>query len=274
MTRNPYAHPIEESNQPEQPQRVSGLAVGSLVFGLLCCIPGSGLIGAILGGAALVRIGGARGRLSGRGLAFTGLILGVLGTVIYIALAIGVMGVLNGITVYGKTVGDIQNKNYAAVRAMLDPATSAAVSDARIDEFAAQITDVRGVYQGTPKGLGGWISSYMEVGPDIQSAQTQAGTPQSRTIPMPLKFDRGTGVGLFIIDPSSTGPTGAARLEDLAVLDKNGKLIWLKGSLTPPQQPAPTTPATPPSEGRNGESSGTGGEGAGATDGGGGGGGT
>src|SRR5262245_11130022 len=91
MTRNPYEQPLPGEEMPAEDvrARVSGLAVSSLVFGWLCCIPGSGLIGTILGGAGLVSISKSDGRLSGRTMAFIGIVLGLLGTALWLAVGVG-----------------------------------------------------------------------------------------------------------------------------------------------------------------------------------------
>ncbi len=61
-------------------QRTSGLAIATLVIGILApCTAGlAGLIGIIVGLFALRKISRSQGRLKGRGLAITGLILSVL----------------------------------------------------------------------------------------------------------------------------------------------------------------------------------------------------
>lgn len=255
MSQNPYAHPMDLPPEPEYGQRTSALAIASLVFGLLCCIPGVGLIGTILGGAALVRISGSRGRLGGRGLALVGIVLGILGTVVYIAVILGLMSFLNGLTVYGDTFANLQSKNYASVRAMLDPATSAAVTDERLDEFAADLQTEHGTYRGVPKGLGEWFGGYGQLGQQIQPILDRVPAGRNRTIPLPLKFDQGYALGMFIINPGAgTGPTGAALIEDMAFVDRSGQPVWLMGTLAgQPPPPAPTTPpttppASPPSE--------------------------
>lgn len=253
MTRNPYAHPMDLP-EPEGPQGVSALAVTSLVLGLLCCIPGVGLLATILGGAALVRISGSGGRLGGRGMALAGLVLGLLGTVIWIALTVGLMSTLSGLKVYGDTIGAIERRDHAAVRAMLTPAATSAVTDERLDEFADQLAAEWGSYQRMPKGLGDWVSGYIHVGPQIEPALNQVPAAKERKFPIPLIFDGGQTVGIFVIDPDA--PTGnAAKLDDIVVLDKSGKPMFLIGGTparpAPPSRPAPTgqaspTPSTPP----------------------------
>ncbi|MBC7834579.1 MAG: DUF4190 domain-containing protein, partial [Phycisphaerales bacterium] len=97
MTQNPYATP----SQPHQPfgsdpwldtpadQRVSVLAVVSLVCGILCFIPVVGTIGVVLGIASLFLIAGSQRRLTGKGLAIAGIVLGMLGTVAWGGIVIG-----------------------------------------------------------------------------------------------------------------------------------------------------------------------------------------
>jgi len=247
MTSNPYAHPADLPPENEGPQRVSLLAIASLVFGLLCCIPGVGLLGTLFGGAALVRISGSRGRLAGRGMALVGLILGVLGTVLWVALTLGLMASLNGLRVYGDTYADLQSKNHGAVRAMLDPATSNALTDEQLDAFAAKTQSAWGGYAGLPKGMGEWFSSYMKIGQQIEPALAKVPVGRERKIPLPLKFANGGTLGIFVINPTGTGPTGAARIEDMAFMDKNGQPIWLLGSLAGQAPAAPQSPTTAPS---------------------------
>jgi type IV pilus assembly protein PilA len=59
------------------PQKIptSGLAVASLVFGILFCVPLAPLVGFILGLFALSQISKSRGALGGRGLAIAGIVL-------------------------------------------------------------------------------------------------------------------------------------------------------------------------------------------------------
>ena len=62
-----------------EPSRTSGLAISSLVCSLIFCCPLTTIIGPILGLIAFVSIG-SKPNLRGKGLALTGIILGVLMT--------------------------------------------------------------------------------------------------------------------------------------------------------------------------------------------------
>jgi hypothetical protein len=89
----------DEEDEPRRADRAtSGKAVAALVLGLLSLFLGAFLVGActaipaiILGILGLVEIGRSRGRLGGKGLAITGLILGFLGVALVpVGLVIGV----------------------------------------------------------------------------------------------------------------------------------------------------------------------------------------
>lgn len=75
---NPYRSPSSPSGPSVAPPRTSGLAISSLVTGIL----GMGIVPVILGHIALSKIKKAAGALEGRGLAIAGLILGYLQIVI------------------------------------------------------------------------------------------------------------------------------------------------------------------------------------------------
>jgi hypothetical protein len=76
--------PGAPSVPPDQPAfesgKTSGLAISSLICSLICCLPFTTIPGILLGAVALVSIG-KNPALKGRGLAFTGIVLGVLFTI-------------------------------------------------------------------------------------------------------------------------------------------------------------------------------------------------
>ena len=76
--QNPYHSPGSPSGPFSGPPRTSGLAISSLVTGIL----GMGIVPIVLGHIALSKIKKAAGSLQGRGLAITGLILGYLQVVV------------------------------------------------------------------------------------------------------------------------------------------------------------------------------------------------
>ena len=215
--------PAPHTDEPAPPARTSGLAVASLVCGLLCCIPGSGLIGTVLGAVGLVRIGQSEGRLAGRGMALVGIVLGLLGTLFYIGGTLGVMGVLNGLNVYGDVARGLDKGDHSAVRAMLSPSTAGSLTDEQIGAFAQRVRDEWGAFTGLPKGLPEWITAYGRIG-EVANQARKSGPAR---LAMPLNYERGTAAGVFVLDRDSTGPGGTATASNLAVSARDGSLMWL-----------------------------------------------
>ena len=89
MTQHPYAESTAGADVFPEAERTSVMAILSLVCSLICCIPGLGILGSLLGVFALIGIGGSRGRVGGKGLAISGIIIGILMTVIWIGAFIG-----------------------------------------------------------------------------------------------------------------------------------------------------------------------------------------
>ncbi len=82
-------------------QRTSGFAITSLVLGILgiLCLPILGVLGLIFGILGLREIARAEPGMGGRGLAISGIVLGSIGTLLTILLAVGVfMAAIEGAT--------------------------------------------------------------------------------------------------------------------------------------------------------------------------------
>ncbi len=80
-------------SQPYPISRTSGLAVASLVLGLLWLCGIGSLLATIFGGVALNQISRSNGTISGRGLALAGFILGTVGLCL---IALGALGIILG----------------------------------------------------------------------------------------------------------------------------------------------------------------------------------
>jgi hypothetical protein len=253
MSRNPYAHPMEPADATAAQARVSALAVSSLIFGLLCCLPGAGLIGVVLGGAGLIRISQSEGRLGGRALAFVGLALGLFGTALWLSIAVGGMYGLTRLAEYGTVIKDFQKPDLTAARGMLSPTASSALSDESAAAFKSALDAELGAYQRLPKGLAEWFTDYGRVGDAINRAGTSTQTGPKIQIPLPGHFDKGVALIMIYADGTATGSTGAAAVTNIAIHAPSGKIIWLippeggNGAKPPVETPAPppTPDATP-----------------------------
>jgi len=64
---------------PTTYQRTNGMAIASLVLGVLFCFAITGILAVIFGNVALNRIDASQGAEKGRGLAIAGIVLGWIG---------------------------------------------------------------------------------------------------------------------------------------------------------------------------------------------------
>ena len=199
MTRNPYAHPTEDEPllRDDSRARVSGLAVSSLIFGILCCIPGSGLIGTILGGAGLVSISRSEGRLSGRTLAFVGVVLGILGTVLWLAVGIGArreLAILQTRLVDPSvaTMKALGSQDWKGAAKLFDPKSG--IGEAELRDFAARLEAAFGAPVGAPVSMN-WEQVF---GPRPSAAVEAAGT-NALPLPVPIEFKNGSASIVLVL---------------------------------------------------------------------------
>jgi hypothetical protein len=156
--------------------RTSGLAIASLVCGLIMCLPPTALAGVILGIVALTQIADPARRLTGRGLAIAGIVTGAIGcTLVPVALLI----------------------------AILLPALSAARSTARQMQNSTQL---RGIHQGAIFHAQGNNDYYPGLD---RSGQLLDGTVEGRFLLL-LQADYFSAE--YLVSPSETKPywTGGA----------------------------------------------------------------
>lgn len=228
MTRNPYAHPMGDEPVLDTPSRVSGLAVSSLIFSLICCIPGSGLIGTILGGAGLVAISKSEGRLSGRTLAFIGVVLGVLVTGFWLALGVGLR---QGVVIAEREIFKpavamaqaMESQDWAAAHKLIDPK----VSEDELKAFAEKIKTDFGSIVGLPQQMDFSKMFPSQGGPAVT-------LPSGSTVlPLPLEFKQGAATVFLVTDsPTTLGDvflnhgTLDGKLTNIGVVG-NGKEVWL-----------------------------------------------
>lgn len=234
MSENPYAgYPSERRRDDfglEEPQRMSILAVLSLVCAVVCCVPGMGILAFVFGAVALAGISKSQGRVTGKPLAGVGMALGLIATVIWMAIAIGgaqawrtyTTQMVGGTSQMMQTMSD---GDIGGVRLhLLEPAT-AELTDEDIAAFAAIVRRDFGAFVGAPTGISemmeGFASAYGRGG--VRSG----GSSQEPAIPIAVNFDNGSSVVHIVIDADSFS-SSKIRVEDIFVVLKNGKALTLR----------------------------------------------
>lgn len=241
--------PTDTKWQDEAP-KLSALAVCSLVFGFTCCIPLSGFVATILGGAAMVRISKSEGRLSGRTLAFIGLALGILVTTLQLAIAVGAYQAVSGMrhNIVEPAAADIkaiQQGDFNTARRMFRSGVT--VTDTELQAFKDSVLAEHGEVIGWPKDM--TLPQLMTQQPNVnQSSGANA------MIPVPVQFAKGNAWLVIQLDPTHvldllfSGKTVDGTVTNIGVIGGK-KEIWLRSAapgVAPPAAPKPST--GPPAE--------------------------
>lgn len=189
------------------------------ILSIICCPVGSvlGFIGLVLGVIGLMRTSAVS--VHGRGMAITGIILGLIGMVIGTGL---VIGITQGVGMFVKPAeqsivalgaGDTQ-----AFRATLTPSLDQSVSDEQITAFRQSLQADYGSLVKAPTSVWDYFSMAAAGGPNMQAAQGQG------WIPVPAEFDSGTAV--FLFQPPTGGSAGLL-FDDVGYVRSDGTIVWL-----------------------------------------------
>lgn len=284
-TQNPYAQfgPAGYGGDPLEPlnRRTSVLAILSLIAGLICFLPGAGVLALILGGAAVLVISQSRGRLGGLGLAITGVVFGLLFSIIQIMLLVGIVS--GGQFVQQRFLAPVETiitgletSDRPKARSLFTQDADKAITDAQLDDFARRIHDEWGPMRGAPTSLYSLIKSYIAVGQRMQAIH---GNPD--LVPAPIRFEKGTTAVLLYLDQIAmrsgprSGPNSEFSVVNIGVIARDGTIMWLipredgfklkrtgeprsgadtpgsggttpdEDGMSPPDEPEPPEPATP-----------------------------
>ncbi len=260
MASNYNAEPYDPTYIP---QRTSVMAIISLVLALVCFVPGLGVLAVIFGIAAIIAISTAKGRLVGTGLAATGVVIGLLSSVVWIGMGIGVYQATQAVgskivkpaneAIGGfDSTGDVQ-----VLRKLFSPAVNAKYSDAQILAFRDAYRAEVGAFKTVPNGIMEAIGAYRQFGPQMSKYQAKPGQ-QPDLIPLPAQFEKGWALIVLQLDASRTGgpvqvspgvsvqgpvqPGNSLPLLDVGIESMAGKFIRLSEM---PGGNAPATPAAP-----------------------------
>lgn len=220
------------------PERTSVLAILSLISSVICCIPGLGVLGVLLGVGAFIGIGTSRGRVGGRGLAIAGIIIGLIVSVVWVVslgtVAYGFNTAANSVT---SVMADIEAERYTAARTVLLPPASE-VGDAGYAAFRDAYQAELGSYVGGPDGFFDYITRFADpsIGPQVQQNQGS-----NEMFPLPADFDNGMALVIFNFDQyAQPGANATMPIADISIHLPSGTVITLSdyAGEGPPPPPA------------------------------------
>ena len=228
MSQNPYSHASQigldgGDEIPPRPMRTSILAIFSLICSVICCIPGLGLLGSLLGIGALVGINSSKGRVGGKGLAIAGVVVGLIITIVWLGAFALVSKGFGQLAPFGQAISATQSGDYGTVRSAL--ASGVQISDEQIDQFGAAVRGDYGSYVEMPTSvagiIGGWVDGVNQIESGMPEVQRVYGGAQ--VIPLSAEFDAGDAM-CFFVTATSAGPP---RILNVGVVGKDGSIIWL-----------------------------------------------
>ncbi len=234
MSQNPYEQGQsgwhdEDGMGSSGEQRLSLLALFSLIFSMICLIPGLGVLGALFGIAAMVLIGKSRGRLSGKGLAITGIVLGVIVSVLWGSMVVG----------FGQAFRFYKDRMIPPVAALVEssgtdttmargsltPGAAKSVTDEDFAQFAAALHAHYGKFDGAPDDFMSLISAFAE---SMQSQkQNQSIQGGNGGVPVPMRFERGAVLIVAVYDESTFDPK-TPQFEDAFAVIPDRKAVTLR----------------------------------------------
>lgn len=255
MSQNPFSNPYD---LPEAvvPERTSVLAVLSLVFGIVC-VPLFGIIAAFLGVMALFGIKASRGRVSGTGLAVTGIVLGTVFSLVWGG-CVGTAGF--ALQIVAKQVApdvagaitSAQQNDVEGVRSKLASAGQQRLTQEAVDQFGAALTSELGAFRGVPGTIGELMGAYM----DAFQALGQGGGANptgnyQNAVPIPVQFENGWAMAFIVQSPPGQGSsTKPMPFDNIIILTPGGaEIVLIPFGTTlpaPASSPAPTSPDAAP----------------------------
>lgn len=210
-------------------RRISLLAIAGLLASL-ACIPPMGFIGAVVGGLGLWRITRAQGRLGGRTPALAAIVLGLVGSLLWTAIAIGTASSLSRLEVYTPALSAARDRDLTALERSLTSTALAGIDGPRLDAFAAAVEADRGRFERLPRGLAESFSAYAAIGRGIPAFESAAAHyPRERLGIIAAKFSGGWAAVVVVSSPNERMASGAQRLDDLGVARGDGSIVWLTG---------------------------------------------
>ncbi len=246
------------------PARTSILAITSLVLSLICFVPTLSVVAVLLGALSLIFILNSNGRLSGRGFAIGGIVLGLVVTAFQVALLIGASSLVNAMLRSASApYATLETGDVKQFRTYLNPAVSSTITDDQIQSFAASVKQAGGKVVPFNGNLITAFSMIRDVSnrftPNVQnrlnSAQNQKATTGRDFFPLFVQFEKGSVIVLFEFDARSQPQSASSftfsdflrgNITNMGLVAPDGREIWLIPDAAPGNTPALQPSFTPP----------------------------
>lgn len=247
-----------------EPRRTSVMAILSLVCGLVCVVPGMGVVAAIFGIASLVGISRSRGRVGGTGLAIAGLILGLLFSMVWI----GILYVVSqGMSVVAQNLVRPTNEAFVAadngdfskIKALFSARAQERMRDEDLAKFHDAVKAQYGAFKRVPDSPIEYWQRLMVVGSEMSNFQGR-----QDIIPLPVEYEKGWVLLAIQVDNTRSGrsnPPGPGVQSVIPVVNLyaaapgNTRIDLYPAHAVPallPPDPAATLPPPTPAPGNNG----------------------
>ncbi len=230
--------PTDETTEitaaPREPDRISRMAAVSLLFAIFFCVPGMGLLAAILGVVSLYRIGGSGGRLGGRTFAAIGLTIGLISTTGWLAVGLGAR---QAYATYAQGMAVSIVKYLAAIDAS-DTAASSEIFDAKARPAPAQFDAFRVSLSETLGKPTGPVNTLADAKAMWRMRQSAIALDPDRTYTGgPLKFEKGIAMVLFRLAPGTpaTAYFPATGVDQITVALPTGEVLRLPDAVEAPR---------------------------------------
>jgi hypothetical protein len=229
MSNDPYAAATDFQDYHEDgPPKTSVLAILSLVCSLICFIPGLSALGSLLGVFGLIRISTSNGRIKGTGLAITGIVVGVLVSLLWIGGAVAVQQGAKQYLKMAEIMPDIDSGSYDSARGRLTSSTRPFATDEAFESFKAAYETDAGSYSGQPDGLWDLLMTFGELG-QTQDPNSLSDKPYgSKQAPVPGVFTNGPRWVIVGINQNERNDAGTFQaLDNIGIWSSDGSVIWL-----------------------------------------------
>lgn len=217
--------------------RTSLASIFALIFGLLgmvaCCVPfvgvGVSVLGVLLGVIGLVAISSSDGRITGRGMALTGLITGIIGAALGLFVTVGMNVAGNVLQSYPRMAEAAMAKDHAAVVAGLDSASMGSFTPEQLATFADEVEAAVGPGATFHGGFMDMFSGGKIMGTQPAGTRVQAQYAGRTVIPFYVRGSTRNAALLVVVNPKEKSPDyNPGRVTNMIVVPEgSGDVIYL-----------------------------------------------